>query len=213
MISDPELPEIIFAAVDRRLRGVHTALPAKVVSYDVATQTAKVEISVKLEIRPGEYEQPPPLEEVPVLWPRGGGYYVHLPLAAGDCVLLVFSEQDPSEWYTQEEVTEPPLTKRHGLYPFAIPGAAPLSKAIASPPEGATLGKEGGASVTVTGSNVALGSPTAADFVALATKVDANFNALKSHFHEGVTAGAGVTGASTALSSLVATGSTTVKCE
>jgi hypothetical protein len=177
--------------MSRRLRGVHTALPAIVNAYDPATQLATVTPTVEIEIAPDDWDAIPPLTEVPVLFPRGGGFYCHFPLAAGDHVLLVFAEQDPSAWFDKGSAEPPALLRRHGFYPFAIPGAFPRAGALAGLPAGAAaIGKAGGDSVSVNASGVFLGSPTATDFVALASRVDAELAKIKTHTH-GVTAAEG----------------------
>ncbi|MBU6429424.1 MAG: hypothetical protein KGR26_10465, partial [Cyanobacteria bacterium REEB65] len=86
--------EAIFGAT---LNELHTALPARVEKYDSANQRADVKpvfLRVFLDEDGNErtYEYPI-LTDVPVHFPRGGGAFIHLPIAAGDLVLLVCAQR------------------------------------------------------------------------------------------------------------------------
>jgi hypothetical protein len=150
-----EWPEIIRGAIARALDGVHTSIPAKVKSYTAAIQQCSVEPVI---------EGMPPLEDVPVLWPRGGGHFVHLPLAAGDWVILFFCEQDFSPWRLSGQALAPALLRRHGLFAYAIPGAAPDVSPMVSPATltGAAIGVDGGMLVQITAAGVQVGGIAAA---------------------------------------------------
>ena len=108
MPETPTNPEIIEAAIDRRVEGLHTAMPGKLTAYDEATQTCSVQLAVKAGGEPIAV-----LEDVPVLLP--GAW------AAGDSFLVVFSESDFSAWFDSGNPEDPPEIGRHGLYSLAIP--------------------------------------------------------------------------------------------
>lgn len=180
------LPEVLRAALEAHTEGMHVALPGRVVSYSAASQTAVVEAGVKLPLR-GEfgevvYESLPTFPDVPIAWPKGGGYYLTFPLAPGDPVLLVFSDVAAGEYLNTGEISEPADTRRHSLgYPVAIPGgASPDTKALTDASADAlTLGKDGNpAQVKVKAGAIELGKD-AASFVALATLVDAHLETLR----------------------------------
>jgi hypothetical protein len=135
MPLEPTWQEIISEAIESRLLELHTAIPGKVVSYDASTQTAEVTPVVqRAEPREdgGNTLTPlPSIPNVPVQWPRGGGYALHFPLKAGDHVLLVFSEAAIGHWRASGELAPPGDLRRHSLgYPVAIPGIAPESTPI-----------------------------------------------------------------------------------
>jgi hypothetical protein len=89
-----------------------TAMPASVVSYDPATQTCVAQVMIKLS---RQLQQPivdangqnvysvlvdiPPLQDVPVLFPSGGGYTMTFPIQQGDEVLVVFSSRCMDAWW------------------------------------------------------------------------------------------------------------------
>lgn len=104
----PTTPEIIEAAIDRRVQGLHTAMPGKIISYDEPAQTCSIQLAVRLG---GVVIAP--LQDVPVLLPGAWG--------EGDSFLVVFAESDFSAWFLKGDVDDPPEVGRHGLYALAIP--------------------------------------------------------------------------------------------
>jgi hypothetical protein len=160
------------AAIDRRLRGVHTAIPGTIVSYDATTQRAVIKPAVEIESAVGgEFIALPNISNVPVVWPRGSGGGGHCPLVQGDGVLLIFPEQDPGAWLASVG-SQPQTHRRHGLSsPFAIPGATPdanpLPTSAASSSAASWTGPTGAVGVHATATGVALGTLAASDPVVL----------------------------------------------
>lgn len=211
MTEQGDWAEAIRGAIARSLDGVHTAIPAKVTSYTAPLQQCAVEPVIA---------GMPPLEDVPVLWPRGGGYFMHLPLAAGDWVLLVFCEQDFSPWRLSGSAMAPALLRRHGLFSYALPGAAPDVSPLASAAAltGAAIGSDAGVIVQVGSSAVQIGPSgvgalpvlTASEF---STLLGTLTTWLSTHVH---TAPAGVAGGPTSFPTVAppatsAVGSTVLK--
>lgn len=81
---------------------VHVSLPARVVTYYQATQTADVQPVVRARYRSEddtvEHYKLPVIPGVPVVFPQGGGCSITWPLAAGNSVLLVVAERSLDEW-------------------------------------------------------------------------------------------------------------------
>jgi hypothetical protein len=167
--------EAIKGAIANSLDGLHTAIPAKVLSYLAPVQQCAVEPVIA---------GMPELDDVPVLWPRGGGYYIHLPLAAGDHVLLVFCERDFGPWRLSGLAMAPAQLKRHGLFAYAVPGAAPDVDPLLSPSllSGAAIGEDGptGNVVQISPAGVTAG-PAAGPHLPVGTAVEINaqLNVLK----------------------------------
>jgi hypothetical protein len=177
-LNDPSWPDILRAVQTQVQARIHTALPGRVRSYDVATQTAEVELVVQLD-----GEAVPPLADVPVCWPGGSAGFLHVPLAEGDTVMVLFAEEDFSRWFETGSVSAPAALARHGLHAVAIPG---LRRAAA--PLAVTTGH-----VTLAATSALhLGSDTATAFVALATLVDARLAAMVSYINTHVHATAAV---------------------
>ncbi len=117
------------AEIDGRLVDLHTALPGVVVSYDPGAQEADVRVPLRREVQDTEGSRSPldipVISRVPVLFPRGGGFSITHPIAAGDEVLLVFAERDASEWLKDGRDHVPGSARMHDYSDaVAIPGYA-----------------------------------------------------------------------------------------
>ena len=172
MPLDPDLSEVLEAHARSLLLDVHTAIPGKIKSYDAAKQTAEVIVQVRAQTPRDDgslaAEELPVLPNVPVQWPRGGGYALHFPLTEGDFVLLVFSEAAIGHWRETGQLSDPGDLERHGIgYPFAIPGIAPNAGKLTDAPT-----NEGVISVA-DGKVLRVGPPTGSEFVVLADKLKA----------------------------------------
>ncbi len=195
---------------------IHTCLPARVVVYEPITNTIEAELAVKSPFFRGDgerdYDTFPVIPAVPVVWPRGGGYVMTLPLQPGDFVWLMFSEASLAEWRTTGQVSEPTDARRHSIgYPYAIPGAFPDVSPLSPEPTQdipnrttkMVIGADGGNAQIVIDKNplapmIQIGRD-ASDFVALATLVQTALDAIRTwantHAHTGVTTGVGTSGA------------------
>lgn len=208
----PSWAEVVSRAIETRVGNLHVALPGKVKSYDASTQTADVQPMVKRIVPSGTdetedfEEELPIIPSVPVLHPRGGGFYCHVPVAAGDSVLLVFCDADPVQWRKTGQNRAPGDRRMHHLsHAIAIPGlfpsASPIGDASGS---NLTLGKDGGIKVTVTASQMQVdGSSDAAALASKVDELDANFASFLSlyaqHIHQFVTPSANATDVSGVL--------------
>ena len=72
---------------------IHTAMPAIVQSFDRATRRALIQPALYLLLNDGPSMRRPPLANVPVIFPSGGGASMLFDLQRGDTVLLIFSER------------------------------------------------------------------------------------------------------------------------
>lgn len=133
------------AFVGRKLKSIHTAAPGIVRSYDAASRRAVVQPALLVTHTDGHDERKPPLLDVPVLHPAGGGLLLHLPLAPGDPVLCVFSERGITAWKASHGESRADavgiLSERDAV---AIPGFGPAGASAAIRP-GASLQTEDGA--------------------------------------------------------------------
>lgn len=165
----PPISEVLRAAIQSFLEEVHVCLPAKVLSYDKDTQTAKVEITVlrAQKTRKGVvHETYPIIENVPVCWPEGGGYSIQLPMAEGDHVALIFSEWSYAQWRASGEVSKPGDLTRHDLsYPFAMPSIRPDGSALPNPGNAALVTVPTGGSLNVSVADAPVFEAANADLV------------------------------------------------
>ena len=112
-------------AIDYALTDLHTCLPGTIESFDATTQTAKINLAIR-RIKhdltaDGQQDRfdITPLTNVPVVFPSSGGYSITFPVAAGDEVLVVFSERSIDTWQ-QSGGTQDPLDRRKHEYTDAI---------------------------------------------------------------------------------------------
>jgi len=119
MAGEPTLQALIREALDSRLLDVHTALPGKVRNYDRATHTAEVEPMIQRATPRADGstldEKIPPIQNVPVAWPRGGSFYLEFPLASGDEGMLLFSEAAMGMFRETGQLSRPGDLRRHSL--------------------------------------------------------------------------------------------------
>lgn len=178
--------DVLRRTIDAALLDVHTALPGRVRSYDAATQTADVTLGARRVVPAADEdttedtaEDLPVLVAVPVVWPRGGGYRLHAPLAAGDGVLVIFPEASIDRWLDSGDASDPALPTRHGIDgAIAIPGLGFRGGRISSAPtDGMVVGKDGGPEIKITGSEVRAGGSAA---LAEAADVRAHLQAIES---------------------------------
>ena len=129
----PSLANVIRSAIEARICDLHVSLPARIVSYEAATQKAVVQPEIQREYVDGSFVNIPTIRDVPVVWPRGANSFLHMPLSAGDPVTLVFSERSLDEWKESGGDTRTANLRKHNYSDaFAYPGGAPFSKAFAA---------------------------------------------------------------------------------
>lgn len=121
--------------IDRAMRGINTAIPGKIISFDPSTQTATVQPGVKMKTRiDGEegHEAPPNILNAPVLFPFAStsGFALTIPIQAGDPCLLVFSQRSIDNWHDRGGVqpTEEGVGSRHHDITDAFVILAPAPK-------------------------------------------------------------------------------------
>jgi len=198
----PTIAELLKAAVDQGLADTHVALPGLVVKYNAGTQRADVKPTVQLPYINDDGSEGvdvlPVIPEVPVLWPRAGGFFMHLPLAVGDTVLLLICERSIDEWNltTGKVDTNPKDFRKHDLSDaIAIPGLATVPSALKEILSGAAVfGKEKGAQVRAKTSTVEIVTKGAiaavGGFVAMANLLVTAFN---THVHTSAAPGSPTT--------------------
>ncbi len=98
---------------------LRVAIPGIIESFDADKQTASVQPAIKENIQVGDEkakaETLPILSDVPVCFPRAGGYCVTLPVEKGNECLLVFADMCIDGWWQSGGVQEQMETRRHDL--------------------------------------------------------------------------------------------------
>jgi hypothetical protein len=158
------LAEVIRAALEAQTADLHVSIPARVTRADLAKGLLDVQPLVKdlVERDAGpEALSVPVIANVPVVWPGAGGFRLTFPIAAGDTVLLVFSDRSLDQWLAKGGEVDPRDPRRHAL-PDAV--AIPGLRSFKDPwggaaSDGLTIGKDGGPQIKVKEGSIELGAP------------------------------------------------------
>ena len=107
---------------------IYTALPATIESYDAETKRAKLVPAIKSISTDNKSSPLPALVDVPVIFPASGAFTMHFPLAAGDAVLVVFSQRGIQN-FKQDYQSSNPTNENVVDYdsPIAIAGFGAIS--------------------------------------------------------------------------------------
>lgn len=182
----PSLGQVVRKAIEAQVAALRVSLPGRIEKYDPATRRANVKPLVRDVyfdmdgVR--QADSLPVVTDVPVLFPGGGGYSLTFPVAVGDPCLLLFSDSSLDVWKARGGEVDPLEVRPHDLSnAVALVGLQDFAHATAAHADNVALGKSDGACVELTpAGDVLLHSGGAVDFVALAAKVKAELDAMRS---------------------------------
>ncbi|WP_186650110.1 Gp138 family membrane-puncturing spike protein [Fluviispira vulneris] len=143
-MTTPSFSQIIFDAIEKRIDGIHTAMPALITAYDEKFQKADVQPCfmerVEDELIPIPIPTPLPIiQAVPVIFPRTKLSFIHMPVNVGDYVLLIFNEKSIDTFSQIGGLVDHDDMRKHaltdavalpGFYPFLMPILGVDSNAI-----------------------------------------------------------------------------------
>jgi hypothetical protein len=163
------------------LFNVHTALPAEVTAFDAVTQTCSVQPVIKrLTTVSDSPELLPIIEDVPVVYPGGGDFFITFELAKGSYVLLICAERSIANWMTQGGQVDPESTRKFTLSDaIAIPGLLPLPKVLLPPVHSGGLvlrNKLGTTKITVSDTEIILENALGTVTLKASGQLDVNGN-------------------------------------
>lgn len=108
--------------IDARLKDLHTSIPGIIESFDAEKQLATIQPAVKriFITRDGDKEiltpsDLPILINVPIIFPRGGGFSLTFPVKKGDECLIVLCERSIDNWHRIGGVQPPGARRFHSL--------------------------------------------------------------------------------------------------
>lgn len=138
MTSETEF-EALLKAVQTRTRGaMRTIIPGEVLSFNAATQTATVRVSVASWRMDPDLDEPvaffpEPIANCPVYYPGGAGWSTRTPIEAGDRCLILVAERSIDEWMaTGNRVAALDLGRRFDLTDaIVLPGLRPAADPLA----------------------------------------------------------------------------------
>lgn len=185
-------------ALQAALGELHTCMPAEIVRvHEGAHKRQFVDVLPSLTRsvpnEDGEIvdETLPVLSMVPVAYMQGGGFFISVPLAVGDVVLVVFAERSIDQWLEvakkgSQRAINPGDVSTHSLQgAIALPcGPAPRAALLANvSATDLVIGHDSGARLHIAANGVIhAGDNQGAEFVALAQKVKAELDRIKTDF-------------------------------
>lgn len=105
--------------LDSRQAEIHTAMPGKIVSFDPAKMTVRVQPAIQAMQRQKDGTDKAvsiaELHDVPVHFPGGGGHTLTFPIKAGDDCMLHFAERSLDAWHDQGGVRPPTDQRMHDI--------------------------------------------------------------------------------------------------
>lgn len=137
----PTLGQVMNDAMTRRLAGLRTSIPARVLAYDEDTFSVDVQPVVDEVFEDAEGKrttQPAPvISGVPLMQYGSGGVRISIPVSVGDFVLVLFASADIDAWLALGGTSQPPGTdRRHDLSDaVALPGIQPFASAQNASPQ------------------------------------------------------------------------------
>lgn len=126
------LEQLIHGSFWAMMKTVHTMLPGVIESFDVGTQTAKVNIAQTQKLVSGEALEFPPLVNVPVQFFRWGGYSITAKPKPDDPCAVYFCERSMDRYLELGKTGQIPNDKRFFDLSdgFAVTGLIPKTKAL-----------------------------------------------------------------------------------
>lgn len=175
---------------------LHVAMPGIVQSFDPEEQTVSVQCSIRERVcinGDESWEEIPILADVPVVFPRAGGYALTLPVKKGDECLVIFGDSCIDAWWQSGGIQNQIDLRRHDLSDsFAVfgPWSQPRVLPNYSTNSAQLRNESGSAYIEIAGDsiNIVAGSVTIGGSTTIDGKV------FLAHKHTGVQSGGSTTG-------------------
>lgn len=106
---------------------LRVAMPGIVTAFNPAEQTVTVQPALREQVRNlngnSQWMNLPPLLDVPIVLPRGGGFVITVPIKPGDECLIIFGDMCIDAWFSNGGVQNQIEQRRHDLSDaFAVLG-------------------------------------------------------------------------------------------
>lgn len=112
ILGTPEEQERL--ATEKYTDNLRVAMPGIIQEFNAENQTATVQPAIKEQIN-GKYIELPLLLDVPVQFPRAGGYCMTFPVKKGDECMVVFNDMCIDSWWQSGDVQTQLEKRRHDL--------------------------------------------------------------------------------------------------
>lgn len=138
--ENPSTETTLSQNIDKAVKDLRVAMPVKVVSFNASKQTVSVQPMIKITLNEGGSMALPVLVDVPVKFPRGGGFAVTFPIVAGDEGLAIISDRCIDGWYQSGSLSDPLDLRLHDLSDASfLPGVSSLPNVITAFDAGALV--------------------------------------------------------------------------
>ncbi|ARF50948.1 Gp138 family membrane-puncturing spike protein [Pantoea stewartii] len=112
---------------------LRVAMPAIVTAFDDKNQTVTLQAAIAGTDENGGAMTPPVLADVPVKFPRGGGFAFTFPVNPGDEGWVLFADRCIDDWFTTGLVSQAAEHRQHDWSDGGfLPGFSSLARAIGS---------------------------------------------------------------------------------
>lgn len=133
--NDPEMTMRL--VLDGRQALMWTAMPAIVQSVNLSQMTVEIQPAIQgvitLQDNSLQYVNLPLLVDVPICFPKAGGFVLTFPIAPGDEVLAIIASRCIDSWWQSGGIGQPIELRMHDLSDgFAIPGPSSLPNVISN---------------------------------------------------------------------------------
>lgn len=127
----PSFEQVLRSAFDSLIGEMFFCMPGTVVKYRKNKQNGDVQPDFKTRYRDGEEVDAPIIYNVSFTHKRAGNAIIHMPIEAGDKVILHFADRSLEKWNSNGKKQAPGDTRKHHLSDcWAVPGGYPLSDSL-----------------------------------------------------------------------------------
>ena len=205
----PSDVETLRRVIEARVTEIQVGVPSSVVSYDPSTGTCSAQPLVRRPLQDIDrvvFENLPILEDIPIVWPQGGGYAITFPIKKGDLVILVATTWNAHNAMNSGEISDPNELKFQSVSSvFAHPGwrcdADPLVSATSDEMRLGRDGEDQAIEISDTEIRIGTGATEAipredlvqSALTGLQAKLDSLIAIFNAHVHLGILPGPGAT--------------------
>jgi hypothetical protein len=131
-VNPPSQTQVLDSHKREVMKDINCVRPGTIVSYNpgsateaptATVQIAQMQVAAISPTGVRTIESFPPLPNVPIIFPHGGGFTLTFPIAIGDECLLLFNDREIEQWLLNGAGQAPVLGRTHDLSDaFALVG-------------------------------------------------------------------------------------------
>ena len=176
------LYDMVQSHIDEALANLYTSLPAKIDKIGKVGTVTVISCTPLINriYQEGYAEEDPAIEDVPIIWPSGGGFHITCPLEVGDVVMLHFTMRSAMEMKNSDgKKAQTPTSKRlHNIMDaFAVPCIHPYKSPLVTNDTDMSIGSDSMEIIITKSGNIEFGKG-ATEKLVLGDKFLELYNAL-----------------------------------